>query len=80
MIFQEDVQQNKQDLVAIHMQALANVGNQECMEILANYAKGEVNISSGKTSLFQLHAINGMTKNHLQNSSHEYVSFPSIFF
>jgi len=67
----EDEQQNKQHLVAIYMQALANVGNQQCMQALAKYAKGEVSIPSIKT--FQLHAINGMTKNHLRNSSDEYV-------
>jgi len=69
----EDKQQNNQHLVAIYMQALANVGNQQCMEVLASYAKGEVTLSTPSIKTFQLHAINGMTKNHLKNSSHEYV-------
>ena len=54
------------------MQALANVGDQQCMEVLAKYAKKEIDVHS--PMMFQLHAINGMTKNHLRNSTHEYVS------
>merc|ERR1719427_2028090 len=41
------------------------------MAVLATYAKNEV--AGAAARVFQLHAINGMTKNHLLNSSHEYV-------
>jgi len=58
-------------LIAIYMQALANVGSPQSLEILAVYAKSEHNVNNDK--MFQLHAINGMTKNHLKNSSHDYV-------
>jgi len=63
--------QNKQHLIAIYMQAMANVGDEQCMEVLAKWAKNEINAPSPK--MFQLHAINGMTKNHLKNSTHDMV-------
>jgi len=68
---EENKHSNKQHLVAIYMQALANVGNQRSVEVLAQYAKGEVDLPS--KVIYQLQAINGLTKHHMQNSSHEYV-------
>jgi len=54
---------------AIYTQALANVGTQKCMEVLAEVARGK---KFPNNMVLQLVAINGITKNHMQNSSYEY--------
>ena len=56
---------------AIYIQSLANVGNLEGLKVLAHVAK-DSKYSSDKN--LQLLAINGLTKNHLKNSSYEFVS------
>jgi len=54
---------------AIYTQALANVGNQKCMEVLAEIAKGK---KFPNNKVLRLVAINGITKNHMQNSTYEF--------
>ena len=56
---------------AIYIQSLTNVGDLECLNVLAQVAKG-TKYSSDKN--MQLLAINGLTINHLNISSYEFVS------
>ena len=53
------------------MQSLANIGDWQSLKVLARIAK-DYTYSPDKN--MQLLAINGLTKNHLKNSSFEFVS------
>ena len=57
------------------MQSLANIGDWESLKVLAKVAK---DITSSADRNMQLLAISGLTKNHLKNSSYEFVS--AIFY